>query len=325
MIKVGIIGGSGYTSGELLRLLVNHPYADIKYVYSSSIPGKAVGAVHQDLEGQTDLKFTDTLSTEIDVLFLCMGHGMSRNFLTDIWTDKNVRVIDLSRDFRLKNDTALKGENFVYGLPELNKEKIKAAKYIANPGCFATAIELGLLPLAHSGKLKNDVHVNAVTGATGAGASVSGTSHFPWRDNNFSSYKPFTHQHLDEIIESVIQLQPGFGAHINFIPNRGNFSRGIFATIYSEFNGSLEDAYAIYDDYYADHLFTIVSKNDLHLKQVVNTNNCKIHLHKHENLLLISSAIDNLLKGASGQAVQNMNLMFDLNEEEGLRLKATYF
>lgn len=325
MIKVGIIGGSGYTSGELMRLLVNHPYAEVNYVYSSSLPGKDIGTVHNDLDGILNLEFTDKLSDEVDVIFLCMGHGKSKNFLTNIWTDQNTAVIDLSNAYRLNEDKNFGNDAFVYGLPELNRSDIKRAKYIANPGCFATAIELALLPLASNKMLTSDVHVSAVTGATGAGASTSATSHFPWRDNNFSSYKLFTHQHLDEIRESVIQLQNQFNSEILFVPYRGNFSRGIFASVYTEFKGSLDDAYSMFNDFYQEHPFVICSENEIHLKQVVNTNQCRLHLMKHDNKLLISSAIDNLLKGASGQAVQNMNLMFGLDEDEGLKLKANYF
>ncbi len=325
MIKVGIIGGSGYTSGELMRLLLDHPYADIRYAYSSSIPGKPVWTVHSDLEGYLDLVFTDELSDDVDIIFLCMGHGKSRNFLTNIWSESRAKVVDLSNDYRLKGEDEIHDTAFVYGLPELNKAEIKQAKYVANPGCFATAIELALLPLAAVKILKSDVHVSAVTGATGAGASTTATSHFPWRDNNFSSYKPFTHQHLDEIRQSVCEMQQDFDREINFIPHRGNFSRGIFASVYTDYDGTLDQAYEIFEAFYKDHPFVLLSRNDVHLKQVVNTNQCRIHLHKHGKLLLISSAIDNLIKGASGQAVQNLNLMFGLEEDAGLKLKASYF
>ena len=325
MIQVGIIGGAGYTAGELIRLLINHPKTEINFVFSTSNAGNKISNVHQDLVGSLDLKFTDTINPNIDVLFLCLGHGNSIKFLEANTFSDNTKIIDLGNDFRLEEDKVFEEKTFVYGLPELQKKAIKTANYIANPGCFATAIQLGLLPLAENGLLNDNVHVNAVTGATGAGTSLSKTTHYTWRDNNFSYYKPFTHQHLGEINQSVKQLQNSFSSEINFMPNRGNFSRGIFATLYTKFDGSLEEAKSIYKTFYKNAKFTFVSDEDLHLKQVVNTNKCLIHLHKHENKLLITSIIDNLLKGASGQAIQNMNLMFGLNETEGLQLKATYF
>ncbi|GAA4799470.1 N-acetyl-gamma-glutamyl-phosphate reductase [Litoribaculum gwangyangense] len=325
MIKVGIIGGAGYTAGELIRLLINHPEAKIDFVYSTSNAGNKISKVHQDLIGSLDLKFTNKVNQDVDVLFLCLGHGNSIKFLSGNTFSDNTNIIDLGNDFRLEKDKVFNGKTFTYGLPELHKESIKKANYIANPGCFATAIQLALLPLAHSNLLKKDVHVNAVTGATGAGTSLSETSHFPWRDNNFSYYKPFTHQHLGEINQSVKHLQKSYSSEILFMPNRGNFSRGIFATLYTDFDGSLDQANSIYKAFYKDAKFTFVSDEVLHLKQVVNTNNCLIHLHKHHGKLLITSIIDNLLKGASGQAIQNMNLMFGLDETTGLQLKATYF
>ena len=325
MIKAGIIGGAGYTAGELIRLLINHPQVAIDFIFSTSNAGNAVSHIHQDLLGFTDLKFSSEINTTVDVLFLCLGHGNSKAFLEKNSFSKETKIIDLSNDFRLTNDAVFDNKPFVYGLPELNKEAIKNANYLANPGCFATAIQLALLPLASTQNIKADVHVNAVTGATGAGTSLSATIHFTWRDNNFSHYKAFNHQHLGEINESVKQLQKEQTNDIIFIPNRGDFSRGIFATLYTEFDGSLEDAKTIYKDFYKDAKFTFVSDDAIHLKQVVNTNKCIIHLHKHGNKLLITSVIDNLLKGASGQAVQNMNLMFNLNENEGLQLKVTYF
>ena len=325
MIKVGIIGGAGYTAGELIRLLINHPETEIDFVFSTSNAGNKISKVHQDLMGSLDLKFTDTINTEIDVLFLCLGHGNSVKFLSANTFSENTKIIDLGNDFRLEADKVFNGKSFVYGLPELQKKDIVDAKYIANPGCFATAIQLGLLPLADKGLLNSDVHVNAVTGATGAGTSLSATTHYTWRDNNFSYYKPFTHQHLGEINQSVKQMQSNFTSDILFMPNRGNFSRGIFATIYTVFEGSIEDAKVLYKSFYKDAKFTFVSDENLHLKQVVNTNKCFIHLHKHGNKLLVTSIIDNLLKGASGQAIQNMNLMFGLEETTGLQLKATYF
>lgn len=325
MIQVGIIGGAGYTAGELIRLLIFHAKVEIDFVYSTSNAGNKISAVHQDLVGTTHLNFTNEVNTEIDVLFLCLGHGNSKAFLKQNKFSEHTKIIDLSNDFRLEDDKILDNKIFVYGLPELQKEAIIKTKYIANPGCFATAIQLALLPLAQYKLITDDLHVNAVTGATGAGISLSATTHFTWRDNNFSYYKPFTHQHLAEINQSVKQLQSEFDSEILFMPNRGNFSRGIFATVYTNFEGSLEDAKVMFKSFYKDAAFTFVSDEDLHLKQVVNTNKCLIHLHKHNNKLLITSIIDNLLKGASGQAVQNMNLMFGFAEDEGLQLKAVFF
>ncbi|WMI69549.1 N-acetyl-gamma-glutamyl-phosphate reductase [Mangrovimonas sp. YM274] len=325
MIRTGIIGGAGYTAGELIRLLLHHSQTKIDFIYSTSNAGNPVSAVHQDLLGITDLQFSSTINPEVDVLFLCLGHGNSKAFLENNQFADHTKIIDLSNDFRLEADKTFQGKTFVYGLPELNKADIRKADYIANPGCFATAIQLALLPLASAGKLHDDVHVNAVTGATGAGTSLSDTTHFTWRDNNFSYYKPFTHQHLGEINQSVKQLQSSFDANILFMPNRGDFSRGIFATAYTKFDGDLEEAKELYEACYKDDAFTFVSQNPLHLKQVVNTNNCFVHLHKHDGMLLVTSIIDNLLKGASGQAIQNMNLMHGFFETEGLNLKANYF
>jgi len=325
MIKVGIIGGAGYTAGELIRLLVNHSEVALDFVYSTSNAGNDIYAVHQDLLGSLELKFTDKVNENVDILFLCLGHGNSKQFLEQHQFSKYTKIIDLSNDFRLKNDAIFEGNEFVYGLPELQKEKIKSAKYIANPGCFATAIQLALLPLAKHHLLTDAVHINATTGSTGAGVSQSDTTHFSWRDNNFSVYKAFTHQHLGEIGESLMQLQSNFSEELFFIPNRGNFSRGIFASTYLKYEGTIEKAFELYEDFYKDEPFTHISKVPIHLKQVVNTNNCFIHLEKHNNTLLITSVIDNLLKGASGQAIQNMNLMLGLNESEGLNLKATAF
>lgn len=325
MIKVGIIGGAGYTAGELIRLLIHHPNVVIDFVYSTSNAGNKVSHVHQDLAAINTLYFSNTVNSNIDVLFLCLGHGNSKKFLENHEFSKDTKIIDLGNDFRLEEDCSFMNRNFVYGLPEYQKDTIKNASYIANPGCFATAIQLALLPLARHHMLNNTVHVNAVTGATGAGTSLSNTSHFAWRDNNFSYYKPFKHQHLDEIKQSISGLQSSFSSEILFIPNRGNFSRGIFATAYTHFEGTLEDARKLYTDYYKDTPFTIVTDNAIHLKQVVNTNFCFIHLHVEKDTLLVTSIIDNLLKGASGQAVQNMNLMFGLKETTGLQLKANYF
>jgi len=325
MRRVGVIGGAGYTAGELIRLLINHQKTEINFVYSTSNAGNKISAIHQDLVGSFNLKFTNVINSNVDVLFLCLGHGNSVKFLENNSFSEKTKIIDLGNDFRLEKDKVFNGKTFVYGLPELQRGEIKKAKHIANPGCFATAIQLALLPLAHKKLLNDDVHVNAVTGATGAGTSLSKTTHFTWRDNNFSHYKPFTHQHLGEINQSVNLLQNSFDSEIIFMPNRGNFSRGIFATVYTNFEGSLDDAKTMYEEYYKEAKFTFISNEELHLKQVVNTNKCLIHLHKHENKLLITSIIDNLLKGASGQAIQNMNLMFGFEETEGLQLKANFF
>ena len=325
MLEIGIIGGAGYTAGELIRLLLNHPKANINFVYSTSNAGNKLHKVHKDLIGSTEISFTSQINTKVDTLFLCLGHGNSTIFLENNNFSKNTKIIDLSNDFRLLADKNLGGKDFVYGLPELDKTVIKTAKYIANPGCFATALQLAILPLAAKGLLNNDIHINAVTGATGAGTSLSATTHFTYRDNNFSHYKAFNHQHLGEINQTVNQLQANFNAEINFVPNRGNFSRGIFATTYTKYDGSLDDAVKIYKEYYKDAAFTFVSDEEIHLKQVINTNKCLIHLAKHGTKLLITSTIDNLLKGASGQAVQNLNLMYDFEETLGLNLKASYF
>ncbi|WP_299246526.1 N-acetyl-gamma-glutamyl-phosphate reductase [uncultured Aquimarina sp.] len=325
MIKVGIIGGSGYTAGELLRLLVNHPQVELDFVYSTTNAGVSISKQHVDLLGEIDLSFTDTINPDVNVLFLCLGHGRSRAFLEEHTFSDDTKIIDLGNDFRLENDQNFLGRDFVYGLPELQKEKIQSAQHIANPGCFATAIQLGLLPLAQIGKLTDTVHVNATTGSTGAGVMPGGTTHFSWRDNNFSSYKVFTHQHLGEINQSVKQLQNDFEAPIFFIPNRGNFSKGIYATMYTKYDGSEEEAKELYSSYYKDAKFTIVSDSEIHLKQVVNTNKCILHVSKKNGMLLVTSVIDNLIKGASGQAIHNMNLMFGLEEKTGLELKASAF
>lgn len=324
MIKAGIIGGSGYTGGELIRLLLNHSETDIDFVYSTTRAGKLVSSAHQDLLGLTDLEFTGEVNLKVDVVFLCLGHGNSTKFLEENTFDTSTKLIDLSNDFRLNQDNGFNGKVFTYGLPELNKEAIKASDSIANPGCFATAIQLALLPLAKAGLLNNEVHVNAVTGSTGAGVSLSSTSHFSWRNNNVSWYKPFTHQHLGEISESLDSFGNPTGK-LFFLPNRGNFTRGILATAYTKFEGSLDEAKKLFTSFYSDAVFTHISEEPIHLKQVVNTNHCHVHLHKHEDQLLITSAIDNLIKGASGQAVQNMNLMFGFNEGLGLQLKAGVF
>lgn len=325
MIQIGVIGGAGYTAGELIRLLMHHTKVEINFVYSTSNAGNKISTIHQDLVGSLELRFTDTINSVVDVLFLCLGHGNSKKFLESNAFSETTKIIDLGNDFRLDKDQVFQEKQFVYGLPELQKEAIQQARYIANPGCFATAIQLALLPLAKANLLTNDIHVNAVTGATGAGTSLSATTHFTWRDNNFSYYKPFTHQHLGEINQSVKNLQNDFDAEIVFMPNRGDFSRGIFATAYTSFEGTLEEAKRLYNNFYKNEKFTFVSEKEIHLKQVVNTNKCLIYLHLHEEKLLITSIIDNLLKGASGQAVQNMNLLFGFEETEGLKLKANFF
>jgi N-acetyl-gamma-glutamyl-phosphate reductase len=325
MIKAGIIGGAGYTAGELIRLILNHPKMTLDFVFSSSNAGNKISDVHRDLEGELEQKFDKNLNKNVDVLFLCLAHGNSVKFLSENDFSDNTKIIDLSNDFRLLNDNSFKEKEFVYGLPELNKDAIKNATYLANPGCFATAIQLAILPLAKAELIRDDIHVNATTGATGAGTGLSKTTHFTWRNNNFSSYKVFTHQHLNEINQSIGMLQDDFEHEVVFIPNRGDFSRGIYATVYTEFDGTVKEAEELYKDFYRDAAYTFVSDGEIFLKQVVNTNKCLIHLHKYNDKLLITSVIDNLLKGASGQAIQNMNLMFGIKETEGLSLKANYF
>lgn len=324
-IRVGIIGGAGYTGGEAIRILVNHPQVELVYVNSSSNAGNMLSDVHTDLLGDTDMRFTDQVSTDIDVMFLCVGHGDARKFMERTEIPSSVAVIDLSQDFRLSAGSSFGERKFVYGLPEMNRERISSARSIANPGCFATCLQLGMLPLAAAGLLGGDVHISATTGSTGAGQKLAGTSHFSWRANNMSVYKAFEHQHLNEIGESIRGLMPGFGGDIFFVPYRGNFPRGIIASIYVDCALDIDDAKALYKDYYRTAAFTHVSDRSIDLKQVVNTNKCLLSLEKHGDKLLIVSAIDNLLKGASGQAVQNMNIMFGLDEREGLRLKAAAF
>lgn len=322
MIKAGIIGGAGYTAGELIRILLNHPQVELVFVNSTSNAGNKLTDVHGGLLGETDMSFTDQLPYDkIDVLFFCTAHGDTKKFLDANDIPDHLKIIDLSTDYRHK----AVGNKFIYGLPELNKEEIKQSSYVANPGCFATAIQLGLLPLAKAHKLTSEIHVNAITGSTGAGVKPSATSHFSWRENNISVYKAFEHQHLTEIKQSLNQLQANFGEDINFIPVRGNFTRGIFVSTYLNYDGTIEDAQKLYKDYYKDSPFTIISDKNIDLKQVVNTNKCVLHLEKHGNKLLILSCIDNLVKGASGQAVHNMNLIFGLEETVGLNLKASAF
>ena len=322
MIKVGIIGGAGYTAGELIRLLINHPDVEIAFINSSSNAGNRITDVHEGLYGETDMRFTAELPLdEIDCLFFCTAHGDTRKFMESHVVPEEVKIIDLSMDYRIKSEE----HDFVYGLPELNRRAICSAKHIANPGCFATCIQLGVLPLAKHLMLNSDLHVNAITGSTGAGVKPSSTSHFSWRNDNISIYKPFTHQHLAEINQSLVQLQNSFVSQINFIPVRGNFSRGIFATTYLDCKIELSEIQRIYEEYYSDHSFTFIVDKNPDLKQVVNTNKCLIYLQKYEDKLLIVSMIDNLLKGASGQAVHNMNLMFGLEETVGLHLKPSAF
>lgn len=330
-IRAGIVGGAGYTGGEMLRILINHPDVEIVFVHSNSNAGNYVYQVHTDLFGDTDLKFASELSNAIDVLFLCVGHGDAKKFLEANEIPDSVKIIDLSQDFRLSQNSRLKSINFVYGLPELNREAIKSAGNIANPGCFATCLQLGLLPLASKGLLSKEVHITATTGSTGAGQSLSPTSHFTWRNDNLSVYKVFNHQHLNEIGQSLNQAAAsftppsgGWGA-LNFVPYRGDFTRGIIASIYTESDLTEAEALELYKQYYAGHPFTHVTNRDIDLKQIVNTNKCFLQVKKHDNKIFIISIMDNLLKGASGQAVQNMNLMFGLDERAGLRLKAVAF
>ena len=357
MIKIGIIGGSGYTGGELLRLLLQHPAVEIDFVYSRTQSGAPLNQAHPDLLGQTDLCFTNQINPQVAVVFLCLGHGHSKDFLEAHSFSEQSVIIDLSTDFRHQKNNTFLGKTFVYGLPEKNKIAIENAQYIANPGCFATALQLALLPLAAAQKLKNPVHINGTTGSTGAGVMPAATTHFSWRDNNLSWYKAFDHQHLEEVKEQLIEVLKSPLNHntslgsvtqtntvyeseevlgkvtqgteplppLYFIPQRGNFSRGIFATLYTRYEGSLEEAYESYESYYGKSPFTHVSKEPISLKQVVNSNQCHIHLHKHQDQLLITVAIDNLLKGASGQAIQNMNLVLGLEEQLGLGLKGSAF
>lgn len=321
-IRVGVIGGAGYTAGELLRILVFHPQVEIVFVNSTSNAGNAIADVHSGLLGDTDLQFTSELPLgEVDVLFLCSAHGDSKKFVDENVLSEDLKIIDLSTDFRAKSAE----HDFIYGLPELNKTTIKTAQRIANPGCFATAIELVLLPLAAKNLLTDEIHINAITGSTGAGVKPTETSHFSWRNNNISVYKAFEHQHLQEIGQSIRQLQTDFDKPINFIPVRGNFTRGIFATVYTKCALNIEEARELYADFYRDNAFVFLASKNPDMKQVVNTNKAIVYLEKHGDKLFIISALDNLLKGASGQAVQNMNLMFGLDEQAGLNLKSIGF
>lgn len=342
MIQIGIIGGSGYTGGELIRLLIHHPAVEINFVYSRTKAGEPLYKAHEDLLGTTGLCFTDRVDPTIDVVFLCLGHGHSKDFLEKNPFSEATKIIDLSTDFRAQANAMFLGKTFVYGLPEKNKSAIENADYIANPGCFATALQLALLPLAKAQKLSHPVHINGTTGSTGAGVLPGETTHNSWRNNNLSWYKAFNHQHLGEVREQLFEKVIAVGKNTSvvsdsavatrtelppfyFIPNRGAFSRGIFATLYTEYEGAIEEAKALYKTYYEGAPYTHLSEFPIDLKQVTNTNQCHIHLHKHENQLLITVAIDNLLKGASGQAVQNMNLIFGWEETLGLQLKANRF
>ena len=326
-IRVGILGAAGYTGGELIRLLLNHPEAEIVFANSESNAGNPVCDVHEGLIGDTDLKFSaDMPFDKVDVVFFCFGHGKSEAFLKEHTIPANVKIIDLAQDFRVKDEgLRVKDYDFIYGLPELNREAIRKAQHVANPGCFATCIQLGLLPAAKMGLLKYDVSVNAITGSTGAGQKPGATTHFSWRNNNLSIYKPFTHQHLAEIRQSLVQQQGSLDVDIDFIPYRGDFARGIFTTEVIRTKANADEVIAAYKEYYSDAAFTHYSDKSLDLKQVVNTNKCLVHIDAFDNKLLVTSCIDNLLKGAVGQAVQNMNLMFGIDETAGLRLKASAF
>ncbi|MCM1137895.1 MAG: N-acetyl-gamma-glutamyl-phosphate reductase [Duncaniella sp.] len=319
-MRVGIIGGAGYTAGELLRLLINHPETEIVFVHSTSNAGRHVTDVHEGLVGDTELRFSENYDLNaIDVLFLCQGHGFSKKFWEENVMPDGLKIVDLAQDYRDESD------GYVYGLPEANLERIKAAQKVANPGCFATALQVALLPLAAAGKLNGEIHVTGITGSTGAGVKPGATTHFSWRTDNLSVYKAFEHQHLAEIKHTLGQLQPGLDAQISFIPVRGDFARGIFAMTYIDTDMSIEEATALYKEFYKDAEFTHVSDRPVDLKQVVNTNKALVSLEKHGSKLLIISAIDNLLKGASGQAVQNMNIICGLPQRTGLALKPSAF
>ena len=320
MIKAGIIGGAGYTAGELARILLNHPDAELTYVQSSSNAGNRLCDVHEGIYGETEMTFCEDFPLEdVDVLFLCSGHGKSTEFWSSRKCPSSLKVIDLAQDFRDESC------GYVYGLPEINRERLRTAQFVANPGCFATAIQLAILPLASAGLLKGDVAVTAVTGSTGAGVKPGATTHFSWRNNNLSTYKAFEHQHLKEINMNILRMQPEFSGSIDFVPMRGDFARGIFASVQTRFDGSLQDAQEIYREFYKDAAFTFLYDGNLDLKQVVNTNKGLVTVEKHGPKLLVNSVVDNLLKGASGQAVQNMNLIFGLDEKAGLKLKASAF
>ncbi|WP_321519867.1 N-acetyl-gamma-glutamyl-phosphate reductase [uncultured Bacteroides sp.] len=322
MIKVGIIGGAGYTAGELIRLLINHPNVEIVFINSSSNAGNKITDIHEGLYGETEMAFTDKFPVDkIDLLYFCTAHGDTKKFMDSHTLPEELKIIDLSMDYRIESDE----HDFIYGLPELNRNRISQSKRVANPGCFATCIQLGLLPLAKNRMLNNDVSVNAITGSTGAGVKPGSTSHFSWRNNNMSIYKPFSHQHVPEIKQSLKQLQSNFASDIDFIPYRGDFPRGIYATLVFKTTVELDEIKRMYTEYYEKESFVHIIDKNIDLKQVVNTNKCLLHLEKHGDKLLIISCIDNLLKGASGQAVHNMNLMFGLEETTGLKLKPSAF
>jgi N-acetyl-gamma-glutamyl-phosphate reductase len=325
-IKAGIIGGAGYTGGELIRLLINHPQVEVSFVQSGSNAYKQVSTVHGDLVGETAITFSKDFHFEIDVLFFCSGHGEAKKFVSNHAIPASVKLIDIGNDFRLAADAQIGERDFVYGLPELNRAEIKKADSIANPGCFATAIQLGLLPLAYHG-LIDDVYTTGITGSTGAGQSLSATSHFSWRANNIQAYKALTHQHLGEITESLMKAAPEHhpAPEVNFVPWRGDFTRGIFVSSTVKTDYSPDELHHLFTDFYKDAVFTHITSEPLFLKQVVNTNKCLVQIEKMGNKLVVHSAIDNLLKGASGQAIQNMNLIFGIAEDSGLRLKANYF
>lgn len=326
-VRVGVLGAAGYTGGELIRLLLNHPEAEIVFANSESNAGNLVSDVHEGLIGDTDLKFTDEMPFDkVDVVFFCFGHGKSEAFLKEHTIPANVKIIDLAQDFRVKSEELrVKNYNFIYGLPETHKSMIKGCQYLANPGCFATCIQLALLPALKAGIISGDIHVNGITGSTGAGQKPGATTHFSWRNDNISVYKTFTHQHLLEINQTVQELCPGYDGRVLFIPQRGCFTRGIFVTAYAKCDKTLEEVQQIYADYYKDAAFTHFVTKSPDMKQVVNTNKAVVYVEKYEDQLLMISCIDNLLKGAVGQAVQNMNLMFGLDEKAGLELKASAF
>ena len=321
MIKVGILGAAGYTGGELIRVLLNHPEAEIVFANSESNAGNLVSDVHEGLIGDTDLKFTDEMPFDkVDVVFFCFGHGKSEAFLKEHTIPERVKIIDLAQDFRIKGD-----HDYVYGLPETHKNAIASCQHLANPGCFATCIQLAMLPALKADIISGDIHVNGITGSTGAGQKPGATTHFSWRNDNCSVYKTFTHQHLLEINQTVQELTPGYEGRVLFIPQRGCFARGIFVTAYAKCDKSLEEVQQIYADYYKDAAFTHFVTKSPDMKQVVNTNKAVVYVEKYEDQLLMISCIDNLLKGAVGQAVQNMNIMFGLDEKAGLQLKASAF
>ena len=321
--KIGIIGGSGFTGGELIRILLNHPKYDIQFIYSESQKEKKVSEIHKDLLGKTEMIFTNEINLDIDVLFLCIGHGKSKKFLEQNNFNQELVIIDLSSDFRLLNNNKYKSRNFIYGLPELKRKEIQKSKSISNPGCFATAIQLSLIPLLKNNLIKDDVHINAITGSTGAGLLNTDTNNFNWRNNNISVYKPFVHQHLDEVYQTFELFNNK--SKVYFIPNRGNFTRGIFTSIYTSTLENLESVKKIYYEFYSGHSFTHISESDISLKQVINTNNCHINIKSHDGLILITTVIDNLIKGASGQAVQNLNVIFGYEETLGLEFKGSIY